>query len=263
MPPHAASRNRSATIRQPANDRSATAALAKPPAAPAVVAADAKSQQNSEMPSAANGTSRADTSPCSSLAHWIEPTPTPTANTVSSSVNMLPPDCSVSRATTGNSVSKVAPMVQNHDNPSTDSQSGRIDAAWRSTRQVSANRLGDRRSVGSAAGSAGMHQAAARPNQREQTRPSRRPAPRRASAASRAAADAYHEAIDRKVVPHDVPLPATSSPSARCSGSTPYFTGPNSAACTPSANSTPSNAATLAVRKATAAAIISNSSSTL
>ncbi len=133
MPPHAANRARSTTIRQPANERSATAASAKPPACPAAVAADAKSQQNSEMPSAANGTSRADTSPCSNRAHWIEPRPTPIANTVSNSVSMLPPACSVSRATTGNSVSSVAPMVQNHDSPSTDSQIGRIDAAWRTT----------------------------------------------------------------------------------------------------------------------------------
>ena len=94
---------------------------------PADAAARAKSQQNSEMPSAANGTSRGDTSPCSSRAHCIEPAPTPMANTDSSSVSTVPSACSVSRATTGNSVISVAPMVQNHDSPSTDSQIGRID----------------------------------------------------------------------------------------------------------------------------------------
>ncbi len=139
MPPHAASRNRLAIIRQPANEDSAAAAVAM---LPADAAAEAKSQQNSEMPSAANGTSRADTSPCSNRAHCTEPTPTPTANTDSSSVSTVPSECSVSRATTGNSVISVAPMVQNQESPSTDSQIGRIAAAWRvTTRQVSMNEV--------------------------------------------------------------------------------------------------------------------------
>ncbi len=36
--------------------------------------------------------------------------------------------------------------------------------------------------------------------------------------------------IDRNVVASIMPLPASSSSSARYSGSTPYFTGPNNAA---------------------------------
>ncbi len=131
---------------------------------PADAAAEAKSQQNSEMPSAANGTSRADTSPCSSRAHCMEPTPTPIANTDSSSVSTVPSECSVSRATTGNSVISVAPMVQNHDRPRTDSQIGRMAAAWRVTRQVSANTFGAMRSDGSAAGDVGIMQAATSPS---------------------------------------------------------------------------------------------------
>ena len=113
-------------IRQPANEDTASTAVAM---LPADAADEAKSQQNSEMPSAANGTSRADTSPCSNRAHCIDPTPTPMANTDSSSVSTVPSECSVSRATTGNSVISVAPMVQNHDRPRTDSQIGRIEAA--------------------------------------------------------------------------------------------------------------------------------------
>ena len=49
----------------------------------------------------------------------MEPTPTPMANTDSSSVSTVPSDRSVSRATTGNSVISVAPMVQNQDRPRT------------------------------------------------------------------------------------------------------------------------------------------------
>ena len=45
-----------------------------------------KSHVNSVIPNAANGTKRALTSPCSSRAHSIDPTPIPTANIVSSNV---------------------------------------------------------------------------------------------------------------------------------------------------------------------------------
>src|SRR5579872_2190078 len=122
-PPHAASRNRSATIRHPANTDKAAPASASSPAEAAAVA---KSQQNTEIPTAAYGTSRADTSPLSNRAHCIEPIPTPTANTDRNSVSTLPSDRSVSRANTGNSVISVAPMVQNQDKPSTDNQVGRM-----------------------------------------------------------------------------------------------------------------------------------------
>ena len=106
-----------------------------------------------------------DTSPCSSRAHWMEPTPTPIANTDRSSVSTVPSECSVSRATTGNSVISVAPMVQNQDRPRSESQIGRIDAAWRTTRQVSANRFGVMRSDGSAAGDGGIADRGEQPEQ--------------------------------------------------------------------------------------------------
>ncbi|MBV8400677.1 MAG: hypothetical protein JOZ17_18340 [Acetobacteraceae bacterium] len=123
-------------IRKPGQDASSSDALPNPPVALAAEAAEAKSQQKTEMPRAAKGTNRGDISPFSSLAHPIDPTPTPIANTVSMSVRTEPSDCSVSRATTGNSVISVAPMVQNQERPRTDSQIARIEAARCTTRQL-------------------------------------------------------------------------------------------------------------------------------
>src|SRR4051812_24443261 len=60
MPPDIASRNKSTVIRQPGQDASASDALPNPPAALAAEAAEAKSQQKTEMPSAAKGASRGD-----------------------------------------------------------------------------------------------------------------------------------------------------------------------------------------------------------
>ena len=73
----------------------------------------------------------------------------------------------MSRATTGNSVISVAPMVQNQDRPRTESQIGRIVAAWRTTRQVSAIRFGVMRSDGSAAGDGGNRDRREQPEQRQ------------------------------------------------------------------------------------------------
>src|ERR1700722_4414427 len=106
-------------MRQPCNDPTTAAAFASSPAASV---AWEKSQQNSEIPNAANGTNRGETSPCSSFAQPIEPAPTPIANTDSSSVMTEPSPCNVSRAITGNSVINVAPTVQNQDSPRMHSQ---------------------------------------------------------------------------------------------------------------------------------------------
>ena len=140
-------------MRQPASVESAVAAVA---IVPADDAAEAKSQQNIEMPMPANGTRRAETSPRSRRALRMEPTPTPTANTVSNSVRTVPSECSVSRAMTGNSVINVAPMVQNQDRLSTANQIVRTEAAWRVIRQVSPMMFSEMCSDGSAGGTAGI-----------------------------------------------------------------------------------------------------------
>src|SRR5262245_33514873 len=71
-PPQAESAKRSISSRQPWTDDSTAAVSASPPAAEV---ADAKSQQKIEMPIAANGTCRGDTSPLSRRAHSIDPKP--------------------------------------------------------------------------------------------------------------------------------------------------------------------------------------------
>ncbi len=192
----------------------------------------------------------------------MEPMPTPIANTLSNSVSTLLLACSVSRATTGNSVSSVAPIVQNQDRPRSDSQIGRIAAAWRSTFVVSDSRLSDRRSVGSAAGTLGRNHAAARPISDSATPVALTTAAPFDSSISAPPAT-VPMTMARKVVASITPLPATSSSAARCSGRMPYLTGPNRVACTPSKNSTASKPETLAVRKVAAATSISRSSRSL
>ena len=69
--------------------------------------------------------------------------------------------------------------------------------------------------------------------------------------------------IARKVEASISPFPATSSRSAKWSGSIPYLNGPNIVACTPSPNSTASSPGTLPVRNAQAARPISSTSAAL
>jgi len=259
MPPHTASKVRSSSIRPPCHDPSTAPAEAM---VPAPAAADAKSQQNAEMPSAAKGTSRGETSPCSMRAQAIEPMPTPTAKTVSNRVRTEPSPCRVSRAIIGNSVIRVAPMVQNQDRPSKDSQIGRIAAAWRRMPVVSARMLARIGKDGSAAWQGGMRLAANRPSNDKATPTAPTIAPPSCPSISAPPAT-VPTTMARNVVASIIPFPATSSASGSNSGSTPYFTGPNSAACTPRPTSTASSAGMLPHRKAAAAAAISAISAAL
>ena len=193
------------------------------------MAAVEKSHVNSEIPSAAKGTCRADTSPLSSFAQAIEPMPVPMANTASSKVSTCPSACSVSRAITGNSVSSVAPTVQNHDSPSRHSQIGRTCRAWRITSSVSAKMLTRTGSVGSAGAADGTKKAATSPISAM------------ANPVMPTSASPFGNRMIRPPITVPVtiamnveasimPFPATSSFSARCSGSTPYLSGLNNVA---------------------------------
>src|SRR5262249_36312320 len=66
-----------------------------------------------------------------------------------------PLPCSTSRTKLGNSVSKIVPTTQNQARPSTESHTGRIEAAWRTTCHISAGIFGLMRSGGSAGGGGG------------------------------------------------------------------------------------------------------------
>src|SRR5882672_513890 len=134
------------------------------------MADDAKSQQKIETPNAANGTCRGETSPFRSLAQSMEPRPVPIANTVNSRVKTVnssgtpcPSAPRTSRTIVGNSISSIAPTTQNQDRPRTESQTGLMDAALRTTRHVSNGRFKPMRSEGAAAGDGGTRAAATSP----------------------------------------------------------------------------------------------------
>ena len=185
--------------------------------------------------------------------------PIPTANTVSSSVTTCPSAPSVSRATEGNSDSSSAPMAQNQLSPRMDSQTERIVRAWRTTSSVSARMFHPMRSFGSAAGARGTAKAAARPISAIPN-----PAPPTIAGPASSSTSAPPATVPTRMATNVeasiTPLPATISDGSRWSGRIPYFTGPNSAACTPRPNSTASRTGVLPIRKPAAAAAISTTS---
>ena len=192
----------------------------------------------------------------------MDPAPVPRANTVRSNVSTLPPEPSVSRATMGNSVNSVAPMVQNQLSARSDSQIARCFDAERTTSQVADRTFQPIGSEGSAAGTGRMRSAPNNPPSDKAT-PTAATIAVPAGSSTSAPPATVPMTIDKKVVASITPLPATNSCSSSCSGSMPYLTGPNSAAWAPRPISTASSAGTLSNKNATAAAVIRPTSASL
>ena len=188
------------------------------PAAAGSPASQAKPQVNPVSSSAANGTCRADTSPCSIRPARMDPPPTPAAKPVSSRVMTWAPPLKSCLAMTGNSVRNVAPTVQNQDRPRMLSHTGRLARAARSRARVSAGTFQPIRRPGAAGDARGTRSAASQARRRPPAARPPRPRPGRRPSSMSWPPAMVPARMAAKVPASMSALPDSSSPGRRCSG---------------------------------------------